>query len=125
MQAEAPCRWLRAATLDELWEGDIAEVDVGGDRVLLAHLPGGRLRAYQGLCPHSEFPLASGDLDGEVLTCAAHGWEFDLTTGRGRNPDTCHLYAFPVRLEGEHIAVAVPDDGRRHHNRCRGLPRGE
>ncbi|MEV0387612.1 Rieske 2Fe-2S domain-containing protein [Nonomuraea sp. NPDC050643] len=112
--------WTGVATLDELWEGDIAEVSVGGDPVLLAHLPGGGLRAYQGRCPHSEYPLAEGDLDGQVLTCAAHGWEFDLATGQGRNPDTCHLYAFPVRLEGERIYVAVPADGRPHHNRCRG-----
>ncbi|GAA4973369.1 toluene monooxygenase system ferredoxin subunit [Nonomuraea thailandensis] len=116
----ADLRWLPATTLDELWEGDLAEVEVGGDAVLLAHLPGGELRAYQALCPHSEFPLVAGDLDGRVLTCAAHGWEFDLVTGRGLNPGTCRLYAFPVRLEGERIDVAVPADGLRHHNRCRG-----
>lgn len=119
MPAE-PSRWTRVATLDDLWEGDLAEVTVAGDPVLLVHLPGGELRAYQGRCPHSDYPLAEGDLDGGVLTCAAHGWEFDLTTGRGRNPDTCLLYAFPIRLDGERIDVAVPDDGRRHHNRCRG-----
>ncbi|MBT2233888.1 Rieske 2Fe-2S domain-containing protein [Nonomuraea sp. NEAU-A123] len=112
--------WTSVGTLDELWEGDIAEVTVGEDQVLLAHLPGGELRAYQGMCPHSEFPLAEGEFDGEVLTCSGHGWEFDLTTGRGNNPDTCRLYAFPVRLDGERIYVAVPADGRRHHNRCRG-----
>lgn len=112
--------WTSVSTLDDLWEGDIAEVTVGGDQVLLVHLPGGELRAYQGRCPHSDFPLAEGDLDGKTLTCAGHGWEFDLVTGQGRNPETCRLYAFPVRLRGERIDVAVPVDGRPHHNRCRG-----
>lgn len=112
--------WTDVATLEDLWEGDVLEVTAGAEPVLLAHLPGGEQRAYQGMCPHSEYPLAAGELDGEVLTCAAHGWEFDLTTGEGVNPGNCRLYRFPVRVEGEQIAVAVPDDGRRHHNRCRG-----
>jgi toluene monooxygenase system ferredoxin subunit len=99
--------WHEVATLDDLWEGDLLEVSVAGDAVLLAHLPGGVVRAYQGECPHSRYPLASGELDGDVLTCAGHGWEFDLRTGRGVNPGNCRLRQFPVRVEGEQISVSV------------------
>ena len=112
--------WTSVATLDDLWEGDLMEVTVGFDVILLAHLPGGQVHAYQGVCPHSEFPLASGDLDGDVLTCAGHGWEFDLSTGQGVNPAACQLYRFQTRVSGDQISVSVPADGRRHYNRCRG-----
>lgn len=112
--------WTEVAALDDLWEGDILEVTVGPDVILLAHLPGGAMTAFQGVCPHSQYPLASGDLDGEVLTCAGHGWEFDLSTGRGVNPDNCQLYRYPIRVERERIAVSIPADGRPHYNRCRG-----
>jgi toluene monooxygenase system ferredoxin subunit len=112
--------WTDVATLDQLWEGDVLEVTVGADAILLAHLPGGELRAYQGVCPHAEFALAAGELDeAGVLTCAGHSWEFDLRTGKGVNPSDCQLYEFPVRLTGDQISVRVPADGRPHYNRCR------
>ncbi len=99
--------WTDVATLDELWEGDIRAVTVGAELILLAHLPGGQVRAYQGECPHSRFPLASGELAGDVLTCAGHGWEFDLRTGQGVNPANCSLQAFPIRVVGEQISVSI------------------
>ncbi|RKS78707.1 toluene monooxygenase system ferredoxin subunit [Actinomadura pelletieri DSM 43383] len=112
--------WHAVASLDDLWEGDVIEVAAGADTVLLACLPGGEVRAYQGVCPHSEYSLAKGDLDGDVLTCAAHLWEFDLRTGRSVNPEGCRLYEYPVRVRGDRITVSVPDDGHRHYHRCRG-----
>jgi toluene monooxygenase system ferredoxin subunit len=120
MSDRAPTsEWADVATLDDLWEGDILEVTTGPDVVLLVHLAGGELRAYQGVCPHSEFPLAMGDFDGDVLTCAGHGWEFNLRTGHGVNPADCLLYRFDVKLTGEQVSVCVPADDRPHYNRCR------
>lgn len=98
--------WHQVATLDDLWEGDLMEVTVGADVILIAHLPGGLVRAYQGECPHSRFPLATGELDGDLLTCAGHGWEFDLRTGKGVNPDNCRLAEFAVRVDGEQISIS-------------------
>ena len=112
--------WTPAATLDELWEGDLREVTLAGDRILLAHLPGGALRAYQGICPHAEYPLEHGDLDGTVLTCPAHGWEFDLATGTGVNPDNCTLYRYPIHQQGNTLYLGRPHDNNRHYHRCRG-----
>jgi toluene monooxygenase system ferredoxin subunit len=116
--------WTGVATLDELWEGDIAQVKVGSDVILLAHLPGSQVRAYQGVCPHAGYPLASGELDGAVLTCAGHLWEFDLSTGRGVNPSNCQLYEYPVRLSGDQVCISIPEDGKPHYNRCRALEEG-
>jgi len=117
--AGATLTWIAVTSFDELWEGDLLEVSAAGDDVLLAHLPGGELRAYQARCPHQEYPLSTGELDGSVLTCSAHGWEFDLDTGSGVNPSGCTLYRFPVRRDGDRISVGIPADGERHHQRCR------
>lgn len=108
-----------AATLDELWEGDILDVEVEGEAVLLAHLLGGEIKAFQGMCPHQEILLADGDWnpDRNVLQCPGHRWEFDMTSGKGINPAGCQLYEFAVQVEGDEVRVGVPTDELRHHNR--------
>ena len=104
-------RWVEVSTLDDLWEGDLAEVQLDGEAVLLVHLEGGGIRAYQGVCPHQEQSLADGDLDGDVLTCPGHRWEFDARHGRGINPEGCVLFSYPVRVVEERILLGVPPAG--------------
>ena len=48
-----------------------------------------------------------GALDGGVLTCGAHEWQFDARTGRGVNPASACLRRYPVRLDGEQIFVRL------------------
>ena len=37
--------------------------------------------AISGICPHAKWPLEMGEVKGKTLTCAGHGWEFDITNG--------------------------------------------
>jgi toluene monooxygenase system ferredoxin subunit len=100
--------WKIVASIDELWEGDVGEFYADELPILLVYLRSGELRAFAGACPHLGFRLADGDVDGDVLTCSAHSWEFDLDTGAGLNPDNCQLQRYQVRRDGDRIAVAVP-----------------
>ncbi|MET8249321.1 Rieske 2Fe-2S domain-containing protein [Streptomyces sp. NPDC005202] len=112
-------RWVSAVEREKLWEGDILDVEVDDEQVLLVHLTGGDVKAYQGMCPHQEVLLADGkwDEDSAVLLCGGHNWEFDMKTGAGLNPTGCRLYEYPVRVTEDRIQVGIPQDGRRHHNR--------
>ena len=93
---------------DELWEGDMTAVEVGRLAILLVNVDG-EIRAYRNRCPHQEWPLDDGDLDGRTLTCSNHMWEFDVLTGRGINPDDCALVSYPCRVDDVGmICVAVP-----------------
>ena len=43
-------------------------------------------------CPHRRADLTIfGEVDGGILTCALHGWQFDLETGRCLTADDRHL----------------------------------
>ncbi len=90
----------------------MTDVQVGGELILLVHLAGRDIRAYQGHCPHQRTALADGKFDGHILTCAAHLWQFDLSTGEGVNPKACQLYRYQVKVEGATICVGIPQ-GRR------------
>ena len=118
----AELRWLDVVDVSELWEGDLLDFEVDGEEVMVVHLDGGDLKAYQGICPHQEIALADGkwDVDTSVLLCNGHNWEFDLRTGQGLNPSGCRLFEYPVRVTDEKIQVGVPQDGKRHHNRFPG-----
>lgn len=107
----SPPTWTPVATMDELWEGEIGEFYVGDRPILLAHLRDGEIRAYDGRCPHANYPLADGDVEEDMLTCPGHSWEFDLRTGAGINPDNCRLRSHPVRRNGDQITVSLTEKG--------------
>lgn len=97
----------RACALDDVWEGEMAEAEVGGHVVLLVGLEGGEIRAFQGQCPHQDIPLCEGRFDGRTIMCRAHQWTFDATTGVGINPGNCRLAEYPVQVDGDDVLVSV------------------
>jgi toluene monooxygenase system ferredoxin subunit len=101
----------RATTVHALWVGEMRSVVVGGTAVLLVRLGDG-VRAYEDRCAHTGVALSAGTLAGTLLTCATHGWQYDIATGRGVNPASAGLRAFAVRLDGDDVLVDI-DDGRR------------
>ena len=98
----------RVCSLDDLWEGDMAAHEVDGQPIVLVYPIDGEVIAIQGYCPHQQFLLAEGDFDGrKVLTCSAHVWQFDVTTGQGVNPEDCELARYPVKIENDEIYVDI------------------
>lgn len=88
--------------------GNLADLPVGG--MLLARVGGRRLcvvhtstgvHALDNACPHEGYGLTTGQLDGEILTCAWHNWKFRVSDGR------CVLGEEDVRVHD----VAVDADG--------------
>ena len=91
--------WRAAIELDEVWEGDLVTRQIDGVDVLFVNI-GGKVQAFQDKCPHAGSPLNEGFLEGGVLTCATHLWQFDVADGGvGINPKNCRLSAYPVRIE--------------------------
>lgn len=60
---------------------------------------------FEGRCPHEGTLLAEGSLENGVLTCRAHGWQFDCLSGKRKGfPQTC-LKQFTVAIENETINI--------------------
>ena len=102
----------RVAILDELWEGEMIPLEIGGQVVLLVNADGS-IRAYADSCPHLRTRLSQGSLQRNVLTCSTHGWEFDVKTGQGINPRTACLESFAVKVEDGDILIDVGVDAGR------------
>jgi nitrite reductase/ring-hydroxylating ferredoxin subunit len=65
--------------------GRLATVMLDGAEVVIANVRG-RYYAIDGLCRHAGAPLGGGRLIGCELTCALHGWTYDVTDGWMTNP---------------------------------------
>src|SRR6478752_10007082 len=87
------------ANLADLAEGAMKMVKVDGHRVCLVRTSSG-VHAIDHACPHEGYGLTTGDLDGELLTCAWHNWKFRVSDGH------CVLGEEDVRTH----AVDVADD---------------
>ena len=96
----------KVATLDELWEGEMRALTIEEHVVLLIHLIGG-IYAYADSCPHLGTKLSQGSLRRNVLSCATHGWEFDVISGQGINPKMACLESFAVKVEDGDIFIDV------------------
>lgn len=99
----------RVCAATDLAVGDMAAFYVEGEEVLVLRDRDGELQAFDGICPHEDYPLVEGLFDGTTVTCVNHGWCFDATTGRAVNPPGRGLGRFPLRVEGEDLLVD-PDE---------------
>jgi toluene monooxygenase system ferredoxin subunit len=96
--------------VDQLWDGEMERFRVGDTTILLLKIDG-QFHAYQDRCPHQGAALVEGELDCGLLTCAAHRWQFDATTGQGVNPGSVRLKRFPVRVVEQKVLIEVGLDG--------------
>lgn len=96
----------RIASASELWDGEKRCFVVEGRPVLLVKVEG-RIYAYENRCAHRGLPLGGGRLDGHVLTCPVHEWQYDVRTGHGVNPNGARLRAVPLRIEADDVWVDV------------------
>ena len=90
----------------ELWDGDMTARRVDGhDLLLVRH--NGVVYAYENRCAHQGVALSEGRLDGYILTCRAHHWQYDVRSGSGVNPATACLRRFAVKIEDGKVFVDV------------------
>jgi nitrite reductase/ring-hydroxylating ferredoxin subunit len=62
--------------------------------------------AVENTCPHEGNPLVEGEVLGGNLTCAYHGWTFDLASGFclvGTEP----VRRYPAEVHGDEVWIRV------------------
>ena len=85
--------WEAVADVDQLDEGDMMVVQMGGQPICVVRLYEDEAVAVHNTCTHQQQPLNEGYLqEDDTLICPAHNSRFDLHTGEphrrpGRGPD--------------------------------------
>jgi nitrite reductase (NADH) small subunit len=119
---------VRVGTVDEFTSSALKIVDIDGVEVGIVRMNNGEFRAVRNICPHRGAPICKGfiggtwppsdaenlkyDLDGQVLVCPWHGFEFNLNDGQElfQTPAT-RLRMYPITTKGDDVYVAVARRG--------------
>jgi len=98
--------FVRAVKTSDIPAGKISEVQVNGTAVAIANVSG-KFHAINGICLHQAGPLGEGELEGSVVTCPWHGWQFDVTTGQVHPHGGMGVDCYPIEVRGDEIFVDV------------------
>jgi len=90
--------------LSALAPGGAAMVSVNGEDVALFRR-GDEVFAIGNECPHQAGSLCDGWIEGDIVTCPLHGWEFDARTGACMTVPGESVAAYRVSVEDGAIFV--------------------
>ena len=98
--------FVAVAKLSELDPGIAKAVEVNGKAIAVFNV-NGKIFATDNTCLHQGGPLGEGMLEGNVVTCPWHMWQYNVCTGENLEDSLLKLETYPVQVEGDDIKVAV------------------
>ena len=96
--------FVRVASAAEIKPGQAHVVEVNGKTIAVFNVDG-TFHAIDNTCVHRGGPLGEGDVEGSVVTCPWHGWQFNVTTGECLKNPAAKVEVYQVKVEGENITV--------------------
>ena len=66
----------------------------------------GTFHAVDNECPHRGGPLGEGELEGCLVTCPWHAWQFDVRTGESVTDDS-KVAPYECKVEGDQVLIAL------------------
>jgi nitrite reductase (NADH) small subunit len=106
LEEENVAEFVTVADLSELKPGECKAVEAEGKSIAIFNVAGA-VYALENVCLHQGGPLGEGDLDGDVVTCPWHGWQYNVCSGELCGDSASRVATYPVKLEGSAIKVAV------------------
>ena len=92
--------------MSELPCGRVKTAEVRGKQIVIYNVEG-ELYSTDNTCAHQGGPLGQGLLEGTVVTCPWHAWQFDICSGRSIFDADVKIATFPVKVEDDDILVEV------------------
>jgi nitrite reductase (NADH) small subunit len=96
----------KVANTSDLPPGTAKTVKVNGKTIALFNVDG-KIFATDNTCRHRGGPLGEGMLEGEVITCPWHLWEYNVRTGEKVGDNSIKVDTYEVKMEGSDIKVAI------------------
>jgi nitrite reductase/ring-hydroxylating ferredoxin subunit len=95
----------RLCATSDVAAGTGTTIEVGGKEVAVFNVDG-TFHALANTCPHRGGPLGEGELDGCLVTCPWHAWQFDVSTGESVTDDLT-VDRYETKVEGDDVLIAL------------------
>ena len=96
----------KVGEMSDLAPGECKVVEVEGKTIGVFNVDG-TFYALDNTCVHRSGPLGEGDLDGKIVTCPWHGWQYDVTNGANPSNPSIKVACFPVKMQGTSVFVEL------------------
>ena len=103
--ASDSAEFVEVGSLAQLPAGGTAPVTVGASDLVLVNVDG-RVVAIGNLCLRCSSSLSTASLSGQVLTCAACGWKYDVERGCVDGLPNLRTEMHDVRVDDGRLLVA-------------------
>ncbi len=90
-----PNYWYPVGWADQLQLGDVMPVTIWQQAIAVYRDANGQLHALEDACPHKGAALHKGEVQGDRLLCACHGWEFNGAGNCVKIPDLSETQKLP------------------------------
>ena len=101
-------RFVSLIACDKVPPGTSAEVVTDG-RVFAVFNIDGQFHVLDGICPHAGGPLGKGTLNGCIVTCPWHGWQFNVASGQHQLSDGICQPGFDAEVIDDTVHVRIDD----------------
>jgi nitrite reductase (NADH) small subunit len=98
--------FVRVTGTTDVQPGQGIVVEVNGKTLAVFNVDGA-FHAIDNTCIHRGGPLGEGDLEGSVVTCPWHGWQYDVTTGACVANPSAKVERYEVQVEGTDVKVLL------------------
>src|SRR5436305_7260750 len=98
--------FVMVARVEDIPPGEVKTVVAGDQEIAVAHCDGG-FYATQNACIHLKGPLGQGWLEGCLLTCPWHGWQYDVRSGKNDFDLAIELQTYDVQVEDGEMRVRL------------------
>jgi nitrite reductase/ring-hydroxylating ferredoxin subunit/Fe-S cluster biogenesis protein NfuA len=104
---ESKQKYLPLLKTGEVPHNDLRIVEFADLNILLCNVAG-TIYAFQNRCAHQNLSLADALLEGGVLTCPWHGYQFDVRqNGKCLTDPALKLESLPMKVENDVVKVAL------------------
>ena len=86
--------------------GKIIEIIIGGTAIAVANVDGAYF-AIANSCAHADGPLGEGTLEGCIVACPYHGWQYDVRDGKCKTNPYASVATYPVQIVGNAVCVKL------------------